>query len=114
MKITETNVTIMVMDMDRSIKFYEQIGLTLKQRWDDNYAMLTTAGLTIGIHPGGRAGLASSHVSIGFMIESAEEGKALLEKYNIAYTYQDDQSGILLSFHDPDGTFLYFMEPRWK
>jgi predicted enzyme related to lactoylglutathione lyase len=34
--ISETNVTIMVSDMDKAIKFYETIGLTLKQRWDNH------------------------------------------------------------------------------
>ena len=48
--IQGTNVTIMVKDMDTAISFYESIGLTLKQRWDNHYAMVVTEGITIGIH----------------------------------------------------------------
>jgi catechol 2,3-dioxygenase-like lactoylglutathione lyase family enzyme len=51
-KITETNITIMVQDMNKAISFYESLGFVIKNRWDDHYAMLTTTGLTLGIHPG--------------------------------------------------------------
>jgi catechol 2,3-dioxygenase-like lactoylglutathione lyase family enzyme len=33
MTINESNVTIMVKNLDESIKFYKSIGLTLKNRW---------------------------------------------------------------------------------
>ncbi len=49
--IKGTNVTIMVKDMDKAISFYESIGLTLKQRWDNHYAMVVNEGITMGIHP---------------------------------------------------------------
>lgn len=62
-QINSINVTIMVKDMDRSIQFYESIGLTLKQRWDNNYAMVETAGITIGIRPGGDENSGSGSVS---------------------------------------------------
>jgi len=47
--------------MDAAIRFYEQIGLTLKQRWENHYAMVTTEGITIGLHPadGGETGSGS-------------------------------------------------------
>lgn len=114
MKITETNVTIMVRNMDRAISFYQSIGLVLKKRWEDHYAMLTTEGLTIGLHPASGDTVATSHVSIGFMIENADEAKELLDKLEVIYTFHDDKSGILVNFRDPDGTHLYFMQPRWK
>ena len=113
-KITSTNVTIMVKDMDRSIRFYESIGLTLKQRWGDHYAMVETAGITIGIHPGGDEHSGSGSISIGFMIDDINTAKAILEKNNIPSTLQDDgKSGIYLYFKDPDGTVLYFVQPKW-
>ena len=49
--IKETNVTIMVKNMDKSVKFYEALGLTIKNRWGDHYAQLTTTGITIGLQP---------------------------------------------------------------
>jgi catechol 2,3-dioxygenase-like lactoylglutathione lyase family enzyme len=112
--ITDTNVTIMVKDMDAAIEFYQQIGLTLKQRWDDHYAMMITTGLTIGIHPAHGEQTSSGNVSIGFMIENFGEAKALLEKNNIPYKAEDDgKSGNYLHFTDKDGTLLYYVQPKW-
>jgi len=111
--IKGTNVTIMVKDMDKAISFYESIGLTLKQRWDNHYAMVVTEGITIGIHPAKDAELNSGTVSIGFMINTIEDAKALLDKNNIVYKAEDDgKSGNYLHFKDPDGTVLYFVQPK--
>ena len=113
--ITASNVTIMVASMDKTISFYESIGLKLKQRWDDHYAMVETAGITIGIHPGGNEdpSLIESHVSIGFMINDIREARSLLEKNKISYKVDDGKSGNYLHFKDPDGTLLYFVQPGW-
>jgi len=114
LNITGTNVTIMVKSMDTAIAFYQTIGLTLKQRWGNHYAMVETAGLTIGIHPGGDETAGSGTVSIGFMTPDIKEAKTLLENNYIAATYQEDgKSGIYLHFKDPDGTALYFVQPKW-
>lgn len=114
-KIKSTNVTVMVKDMDRSISFYESIGLKLKQRWADHYAMVETAGITIGIHPGGDDHSHSGSISIGFMIDDINEAKVLLEKNAITAKKEDDgKSGIYLHFKDPDGTLLYFVQPKWQ
>ena len=48
MQLSSSNVTLMVGDMDRSIAFYESIGLKLKQRWNNHYAMLEGPGITLG------------------------------------------------------------------
>lgn len=112
--ITDTNVTIMVRNMDTAINFYQQIGLTLKQRWDDNYAMLITTGLTIGLHPEEEGKTSSGTVSIGFFIEDFNEAKALLEQNKISFdAAEDGKSGSYLNFKDPDGTLLYFVKPKW-
>ena len=115
-KITDTNVTVMVQDMDKSISFYEKLGLVLKNRWGEHYAMLSAKDLVLGLHPAGEksAGSGSGNVSIGFMVDSADEAKTLLDGLQIAYTAHDDKSGIILNFTDLDGTMLYFMQPRWR
>jgi len=113
-KINSHNITIMVKDMDKSIQFYESIGLTLKQRWDNNYAMVETAGLTIGIHPGGDDQSGSGTVSIGFMIDDINDAKALLEKNGLTGKFEDGKSGTYIHFNDPDGTVIYFVQPKWK
>ena len=111
--IKEANVTIMVKDMDMAVSFYERIGLTLKQRWDNHYAMMMASGITIGLHPSEDAGTNSGTVSIGFMIENIEEAKTLLDTNKTAYTSQDGKSGIYVHFKDPFGTILYFVKPKW-
>ena len=112
--INSTNVTLMVNDMDTAISFYESIGMNLKQRWDNNYAMMTAPGLTIGLHPTEDKNPNSGTLSIGFMIDSIEEAKTLLDKNKIAHNAEDGgKSGIYLHFKDPYGTILYFVKPKW-
>ncbi|MFL5762808.1 MAG: VOC family protein [Bacteroidia bacterium] len=114
MKLNDSNVTIMVANMDRSISFYESIGLTTKQRWGDHYAMLTGPGITLGIHPGGDKNSGSGTVSLGFMIDDFDAGKAHLDKLGIKYEAQaDGKSGLYIHFKDPDGTILYYVKPQW-
>lgn len=114
-KINATNVTIMVKDMDASIAFYQRIGFTIKQRWDNNYAMLETAGLTLGIHPGGDENSNSGTVSVGLMIDDIGEANVLLDKEGIAAEPMvDGGSGKYIYFKDPDGTVIYFVQPKWK
>ena len=114
LQITGSNVTIMVKDMDKAIGFYENIGLSLKQRWDNHYAMMSAEGITIGIHPASEANTSSGTVSIGFMIDKCSEAKAMLDSHGISYKEEaDGKSGLYLHFKDPDGTILYFVEPKW-
>lgn len=114
LKITGSNVTIMVKDMDKAIQFYEQIGLTLKQRWDNHYAMICAEGITIGIHPASTSETSSGTVSIGFMTDNIGEAKALLDANHIAYKEENDgKSGLYLHFRDPDNTIIYYVQPMW-
>ncbi len=115
MKLTASNVTIMVRDMDASIAFYESLGLTLRQRWEDNYAMIDGPGITLGIHPGGDGMSSSGSLSIGFMVDDHDGARALLDRLGIDYTPTDDgKSGLYCHFKDPDGTALYFVKPLWS
>lgn len=111
--IKETNVTILVKDMDQAISFYEKIGLTLKNRWGNHYAQLETTGITIGLHPGGREGQKSGHISIGFLIDDIAGAKTLLDQKQIPYMFDDGKSGQFTHFKDLDGTELYFMQPGY-
>ena len=114
MKLTGSNVTIMVKDMSKSISFYESIGLKLKQRWGDHYAMIEGPGITLGIHPKGTKKPGSGTVSIGFMVADFAKAKAALKKAKVkAVTEDDGKSGIYLHFKDPDGTILYLVKPKW-
>lgn len=115
MTIKESNITINVKDMDKSISFYQSIGLTVKNRWGNYYAQLTAPGLVIGLHPTSDTNLTggSGNVSIGFTTDTFEETKSALQKLSIETTDRQEEGGQFLHFNDPDGTALYFIKPKW-
>ena len=113
MKLKESNVTIMVNDMDKSIHFYESIGLKLKQRWGDHYAMIKGPGITLGIHPNDGGKVSSGSISIGFMVDKFDPVRKMLKKNGIKFKEADGKSGTYANFKDPDGTALYFVLPKW-
>jgi catechol 2,3-dioxygenase-like lactoylglutathione lyase family enzyme len=114
MIIKESNVTIMIADMDTSVNFYQQLGFTLKNRWENHYAQISTGDMIIGLHPADRRVIATPQVSIGFVIDDIKEAKQLLEKNDISYEFYDDEAGSYTNFNDPDGTQLYFTQPKWR
>ncbi len=115
MKIKAANITINVQDMVRSISFYEGLGLSLTNRWENYYALLSAPGIQIGLHPTTKNHLKadSGNVSIGFTTDNFEEVKSELRKLAIPVTERLEEGGAFLHFSDPDGTALYFIEPRW-
>ncbi len=115
MKIIDSNVTIYVKDMDKSISFYQSIGFEIKNQWGNQYAQLTAPGIAIGLHPSKEPNLKgdSGNVSIGMTTENFEETKAALLKLNIKATDRQEEGGQFLHFSDPDGTALYFIKPKW-
>jgi catechol 2,3-dioxygenase-like lactoylglutathione lyase family enzyme len=115
MAIKDSNVTIMVKDMDASISFYQSIGLTLKQRWANHYAQLIAPGIIIGLHPASNNNSANGpgNISIGFTTDNFEESKIQLQNLNINTTSRNEEGGQFLHFTDPDGTALYFIQPKW-
>jgi hypothetical protein len=73
MTIKDSNVTIMVRDMDRSISFYQSIGFTLKNRWGSHYAQISAPGITIGLHPtSGNNSQGTSNISVGFTVVASK------------------------------------------
>lgn len=113
MQINDSNVTLMVNDMDIAVNFYQNIGLELKQRWENHYAMLTAGNMTIGLHPADGGTTGSGAASVGFFIDDIAEAKAMLDKHNISYKEDDGKSGHYLNFRDTDGNNLYFVKPGW-
>jgi len=115
MAIKESNITLNVLNLDNSISFYESIGLTVKSRWGNYYAQLTAPGIVIGLHPTGPANITgnSGNVSIGFTTEDFEGAKSLLQKLSIKVAERKEEGGEFLHFNDPDGTALYFIQPKW-
>jgi len=115
MTIKESNITLNVKDLDKSISFYESIGLTAKYRWGNYYAQLTAPGVVIGLHPTSDTYLTgnSGNASIGFTADDFNEAKSLLEKLSIKSSDREEEGGQFVHFNDPDGTALYFMKPKW-
>ena len=114
MTIKDSNVTIMVKDMDKSVSFYQSIGFAIKNRWGNYYAQLTAPGITIGIHPTNEIYASSGNTSIGFTTDNFEETRSLLSNLSIYAVAREEEGGQFLHFHDPDGTLLYFIKPKWN
>ena len=115
MIIKEANLTINVKDLDRSVAFYQALGLTLKNRWKNHYAQLIAPGITIGLHPANENAQpsGSGNTSIGFTASSLEEARSVLQKMEITLQERIEAGGKFIHFQDPDGTALYFIEPKW-
>ena len=115
MTIIESNITINVKDLDKSISFYKSIGLTEKNRWSNHYAQLIAPGLVIGLHPTGDKNLTggSGNTSIGFTTDNFAEAKSHLIELDINAQTREEEGGQFLHFNDPDGTALYFIKPKW-
>ena len=113
MAIKDSNVTIMVKDMDKSIAFYRAIGFAVKNRWDNHYAQLSAPGITLGLHPANESYTGSGNTSIGFTTDNFEETRSLLSSLAIYSVAREEEGGQFIHFHDPDGTLLYFIKPKW-
>jgi len=115
MKIKDSNVTINVKNLDKAISFYQSLGLDLKNRWGNYYAMLTAPGIVIGLHPTINDNLTgnSGNVSIGFTTDNFEATKSDLQKLSIKTNERHEEGGQFIHFTDPDGTALYFIKPKW-
>jgi catechol 2,3-dioxygenase-like lactoylglutathione lyase family enzyme len=74
--IKESNVTVMVSDLNRSIQFHtETPGLKLVNRIQDHWAEIVAPGLTIGLHPAGPHGPKpgnSESLDIGFTVDNLD------------------------------------------
>ncbi len=115
MAITGTNLTINVRDMDRSIEFYKSIGLSLSSRWGEHYAQLSATGIVIGLHPTAEEHMKgnSGNLSIGFTSDDFEGTRTMLQGLSIVVQERQEEGGRFLHFNDPDGTAIYFIQPKW-
>jgi len=110
-KINNSNVTVMVSDMNKSVDFYTKgLGLDLKQRWEDYYAMVAAPGVIIGLHPAQKVNERPNDISIGFSIDNLTQVEDRLKELRIKYERAEDGGGYYFNFKDPDGTPLYFMQ----
>jgi len=115
MEILNSNVTINVKEMESSISFYQSIGFTLKQRWDNHYAQLIAPGIEIGLHPSDSSNNNENQktISIGFTTSDFQTTKNELIQLGIQISERREEGGDFINFNDPDGTPLYFIKPKW-
>src|SRR5690348_14315708 len=112
---TGGNLTIMVSNFDRAVRFYtETLGLTLKMRAGDGWAEIAAPGVSIGLHaagphgpqPGGGGGM-----SLGLQVPDLESAMETLKARGVQFGHVTDGQGVRFAFFsDPDQTPLYLME----
>jgi catechol 2,3-dioxygenase-like lactoylglutathione lyase family enzyme len=119
------NVTILVSNMDRAVRFYtEVLGLKLAYRFGDHWASVEVGkGLTIGLHPGAAEGAAGDPkvtkggMSIGLELSGRiEDAVKKLESAGVHFAggvINEGKSGKFAHFQDPDGNSLYLAELNW-
>ena len=105
-------VTLHVADMQRSLDFYtHKLGLKVKSRYGNEFAVVEAPGLTIGLHPATK----SSHpgdVSIGFAVDDVEAGRDQLQDRGVSADGDvvSDPPMRFVFLKDPDGVQLYLAE----
>ena len=110
------NVTVMVSDMDRAVKFYTQaLGFRLATRYENEWAQVEAAGLTIGLHPIGRKterAAGQGGLSIGLQVDRLGPVIETLKVRGVQFQPQfvEDRGIKLAFFSDPDGNPLYLCQ----
>ena len=117
---TEANVTIMISDMNLSVKFYvETLGLKLKSRYADQFAQVEGPGLTIALHPafgGGPRPGNSESLSVGLGVADIESAMTKLKGKGVSFSRVSNDGPVKLAFFkDPDGNPLYLSQAqKWR
>jgi catechol 2,3-dioxygenase-like lactoylglutathione lyase family enzyme len=116
---SESQVTLMVPDMDEAVRFYtETLGLRLKTRYGNEFAVVDAPGLTIGLHPLPTAQSPQAHLmSIGLGVESLEATMQKLSERGLRFIgpIREDPPIRIAYFAGPGGTPLYLCEQsEWR
>jgi len=116
---SEGQVTLMVPNMDEAVRFYtETLGLRLKTRYGDEFAVVEAPGLTIGLHPLPTAQSQQTHaMSIGLGVEGLEATMKELSARGLRFIgpIREDPPIRIAYFAGPGGTPLYLCEQsEWR
>ena len=106
-------VTIIVSNMQRSIDFYtKHLGLPLKTRYGDEFAVVEAPGVTIGLHPAKEGGPKPGSLSIGLGVDDVAASRQQLEERGVAFTGDivSDPPMRFAFLRDPDGVEVYLAE----
>jgi catechol 2,3-dioxygenase-like lactoylglutathione lyase family enzyme len=115
------NVTVYVSDMDRAVRFYNEVlGLRLAYRFGNQWASIEAGhGLTIGLHPASAQSPAGRKGSMTIGLEltgSIQEAVQDLESKGVRFVgpIHQDKAGSFAAFEDPDGNSLYLAQLNWS
>jgi catechol 2,3-dioxygenase-like lactoylglutathione lyase family enzyme len=112
--IENSVVTVMVSDMDASIRFYtETLGLLLKNRYGNHWADIEGPGIAIGLHPASKEIKKGDNVSIGFRVKDLDKAIAAFTEKGVQFKKQNDSQVKLAHFTDPDNNAFYLAQPEW-
>ncbi|MFC5407490.1 VOC family protein [Cohnella soli] len=112
------NVTVMVADLQRAVKFYvETLGLKLQHETEGHFAQIEATGLTIGLlhlHGGQNSQQEKSgSMSIGFEVEELEPAIKTLKSRGVEFNDAvEGEAAQVVHFNDPDGNALYLVCSR--
>jgi len=112
---TEAKGTLIVKDVERSVKFYrDDLGLRQKVRYGNEWVELEAPGTVIALHPNRKPSAARppKTMSIGFQVKNLDGTVAKLEKRGVTFKIVDEGFLRRADFADPDGHRLYLMELR--
>lgn len=112
---TAAKVTLMVKDVERSVKFYrDDLGLRQTVRYGNEWVELEAPGTVITLHPNRKPKSSSppKTMSIGFQVKDLDGTVAKLKKRGMTFKIQDEGFLRRADFSDPDGHRLYLMEVR--
>ena len=114
---SESQITLMVPDLDEAVGFYTTtLGLRLKARYGNEFAVLEAPGLTIGLHPQTKQS-ASPSMSIGLGVESLEVAMQRLSARGVKFigAILEDPPVRVAYFSGPGGAPLYLCEQsEWR
>jgi catechol 2,3-dioxygenase-like lactoylglutathione lyase family enzyme len=117
--ISGGNVTVMVSNMDASVRFYtEVLGMKLTNRFGDHWATVDAGGgLVIGLHPASAkypAPGTKGGTLIGLEID--EPIQRVVDRLRgkgvrfLGPIINDAGAGSFVDLEDPDGNFIYLWE----
>jgi catechol 2,3-dioxygenase-like lactoylglutathione lyase family enzyme len=116
---SESQITVMVPDMEKAVRFYTAtVGLELKARYGNEFAVVAAPGLTIGLHP--QPAVPSSNapaMSIGLGVESLETAMQRLSARGVHFigAIREDPPIRVAYFAGPGGEPLYLCEQsEWR
>jgi catechol 2,3-dioxygenase-like lactoylglutathione lyase family enzyme len=106
--------TIVVADMERSLRFYTSaLGLKPGTR-HDNFAFVQAPGVTIGLHPKPEhaGNTPRGNLSIGFEVDDMASAAERLAAQGVVLTQFENEEAKFALFSDPDGAPLYLIQTK--